>query len=87
MNQPFAINDDGSVSILGSQMIASGVGIALPDDWEQKQQEKADLLERRLQRIESALGFDATDAQHKAIADEVKKRAEADFALFGPPGR
>ncbi|KWV71459.1 hypothetical protein PFLmoz3_06235 [Pseudomonas fluorescens] len=25
-----------------------------------------------------------TDAQQKAIDDEVKKRAERDFALFGP---
>lgn len=57
MNQPFAINDEGAVSILGSQMIASGVGIALPDDWEQKQQEKADLLERRLVRLEKELGL------------------------------
>lgn len=28
-----------------------------------------------------------TDAQLKAIDDEVKKRAERDFALFGPKGR
>ena len=61
MNQPFALNDDGSVSILNSQMIVSGVGISLPEDWGQKQQEKADLLERRLSRLESELGLSPLD--------------------------
>ncbi len=27
-----------------------------------------------------------TDAQKKSIEEECKKRAEADFVLFGPPG-
>ncbi|ROM84882.1 hypothetical protein V5F23_09875 [Pseudomonas sp. WP18] len=67
MNQPWVLNDDGSVSILNSQMIASGMGISLPDDWSSKQQEKADLLERRLRRIELALGIDATPESTAAL--------------------
>jgi hypothetical protein len=42
-----------------SQMLVSAerFGIALPEDFGKESQEKADLLERRLSRIESALGL------------------------------
>ncbi|WP_314384953.1 hypothetical protein [Pseudomonas brenneri] len=32
--------------------------ITLPDDYEERENEKADLLERRLLRVEEALGLD-----------------------------
>ena len=62
MNQPFAVADDGSVFISDaevrtSQMIVSAAGISLPADFAEKAQEKADLLERRLARLEKKLGL------------------------------
>lgn len=60
MNQPFAVADDGSVfisdsEIRKSQMIVSAAGISLPADFAEKAQEKADLLERRLLKLEAEI--------------------------------
>ncbi|WP_223496385.1 hypothetical protein [Pseudomonas sp. A-RE-26] len=62
MNQPFAFDEEGRAfinesEILKSQMIVSAVGVSLPPDFAEKAQEKADLLERRLVRLEKELGF------------------------------
>jgi hypothetical protein len=61
MNQPFARTEDGCVfiseAVLKSQMIVSAVGVSLPADFGEKAEEKADLLERRLSRVEHALGL------------------------------
>jgi len=62
MNKPFAITEDGGslisgVETLRSQLIVSAVGVSLPADFGKKHQEKADLLERRLSRLESELGL------------------------------
>lgn len=62
MNQPFALDEEGRAfinesEILKSQMIVSAVGVSLPPDFAEKAQEKADLLERRLVRLEKELGF------------------------------
>ncbi|MDD0980406.1 hypothetical protein [Pseudomonas shahriarae] len=62
MNQPFAFDEEGRAfinesEILTSQMIVSAVGVSLPPDFAEKAQEKADLLERRLVRLEKELGF------------------------------
>ncbi|AXJ04904.1 hypothetical protein CFN16_12485 [Pseudomonas fluorescens] len=47
------------VGVVSSQMLVSAerFGIALPEDFGKGSQEKADLLERRLSRLEQALGF------------------------------
>lgn len=47
------------VGLVASQMLVSAenFGIALPEDFGKESQEKADLLERRLSRLEQALGF------------------------------
>ncbi|SDS80025.1 hypothetical protein SAMN05216496_2455 [Pseudomonas sp. Z003-0.4C(8344-21)] len=63
MNQPFAFDDEGRTyvnesEILRGQMIVSAAGISLPADFAEKAQEKADLLERRLSRLEQALGLE-----------------------------
>lgn len=63
MNQPFVIAEDGRAffnesEILKSQMVASAAGVSLPPDFADKAQEKADLLERRLTRLEKELGLD-----------------------------
>jgi len=62
MNQPFARTEDGGVfisdAVLKSQAIVSAVGVSLPSDFAEKSQEKADLLERRLSRLEQALGLE-----------------------------
>lgn len=62
MNQPFAIDENGrnyinESEILKDQMIVSAAGISLPADFAEKAQEKADLLERRLARLENELGL------------------------------
>lgn len=61
MNQPFARTEDGSVfisdAVLKSQAIVTAVGVSLPSDFAEKSQEKADLLERRLVRLEKELGL------------------------------
>lgn len=63
MDQPFALDEEGRVfisesEIRKSQMIVSAVGVSLPPDFAEKAQEKADLLERRLARLEKRLGLD-----------------------------
>lgn len=65
MNRPFVI-DDGRVYItstetLKSQIIVSGLGIGLPDDFSCREKNKADVLERRLQRLEATLGLRPLD--------------------------
>ncbi|CAI8830231.1 Transcriptional regulator [Pseudomonas sp. IT-P2] len=61
MNQPFARTEDGSVfisdAVLKSQAIVTAVGVSLPSDFAEKSQKKADLLERRLVRLEKELGL------------------------------
>mgnify|MGYP007010095273 CR=1 FL=1 len=62
MNQPFAVAEDGHVfvsdAVLKSQAIVSAVGVSLPADFGERAEEKADLLERRLSRLEQAFGLE-----------------------------
>ena len=63
MKQLFASAGDGQVFITDteireSQIAFSATGFSLPHDFAEKAQEKADLLERRLSRLEQALGLD-----------------------------
>ena len=66
MSQPFAVTENGQVvfsqvavdDACVSQLMVSGVGIELPEGWAEHSQEKADLLERRLSRLELALNLD-----------------------------
>lgn len=67
MSKPFEVAEDGALTIneaeiLGSQFICSGIGLTLPEDFDRQAQEKADLLERRLSRIEATLGLKPMDA-------------------------
>ena len=60
MTQPFEVSDretriSGAVIIDAGRFV--GIGIGLPDELAVDAQEKADLLERRLLRIERALGL------------------------------
>ncbi|MBI6621640.1 hypothetical protein YA0783_25460 [Pseudomonas corrugata] len=65
MNNPFGVNEEGRVFISDAQVkegcmsirLVSGIGIEMPDGWAERAQEKADLLEHRLSRIEQALGL------------------------------
>lgn len=61
------VTADGKTVVAGigvgldlSQMLVSvdRFGIALPEDFGKESQEKADLMERRLSRLEQALGLD-----------------------------
>lgn len=63
------VTADGKTVVAGigvgldlSQMLVSAdrFGIALPEDFGKESQEKADLMERRLSRLEHALGLDPT---------------------------
>jgi hypothetical protein len=72
MSQPFAFDEEGRAyvnesEILKDQMIVSAAGISLPADFAEKAQEKADLLERRLRRLEAALGFEATESSMQSL--------------------
>lgn len=75
MDQPFEVTEGGQAVISRaavddasvSQHLFSGAGLGLPEDWAQRSQEKADLLERRLRRIELALGIDATPESTAAL--------------------
>ncbi len=63
MTQPFAFDEEGQVfiseaEVLKGQMIVSPVGVSLPPDFAEKSQDEADLLERRLSRLELALNLD-----------------------------
>ncbi|WP_448124155.1 hypothetical protein [Pseudomonas veronii] len=60
MTQPFDVADD-QTSIKGAIIVESDrfavFGAGLPEDFGKDAQEKADLLERRLSRLEQALGL------------------------------
>ena len=63
MSQLFAVTEEGvflSEAIFCSQMLVAPAkfGIGLPEVLGNDAQEKADLLERRLSRLEQALGLD-----------------------------
>ncbi|RON82434.1 hypothetical protein BK635_13105 [Pseudomonas chlororaphis] len=76
MSQPFEVADE-KVTINGATIVSAGrfavFGEGLPEDFGRDAQEKADLLERRLQRIEAALGFDATDASLENLASALNQ--------------
>lgn len=61
MNQPFEILDR-EAHITGAVIIDSGrfagIGIGMPEGLGDESQEKADLIERRLLRLETALGLE-----------------------------
>lgn len=69
MNTPFGVNEDGRIFISEAQVkegcmpirIVSGMGIEMPEGWAERAQEKADLLERRLSRLENAMGLNPLD--------------------------
>ena len=61
MNHPFEVRDreahiDGAVIIDAGRF--AGIGVGLPAGLSDKSQEKADLIERRLLRLETALGLE-----------------------------
>ncbi|MGB3123558.1 MAG: hypothetical protein WBB95_07110 [Pseudomonas sp.] len=60
MKNPFEMRDC-EAHITGAVIIDAGrfagIGVGLPEGLSDESQEKADLLERRLLRIEHALGF------------------------------
>lgn len=63
MSQPLAVTEEGvflSEAVFFSQMLVAPAkfGIGRPDVLGNDAQEKADLLERRLLRLEQALGLD-----------------------------
>jgi len=67
MSKSFEVAEDGALTIneaeiLGSQFIFSDVGLTLSEDFGRQVQEKADLLEHLLSRIESTLGLKPMDA-------------------------
>ncbi|WP_124407330.1 hypothetical protein [Pseudomonas sp. R4-39-08] len=60
MNQPFEVSDrkpriNGEVIIDAGRF--AGIGIGLPDELAADAHEKADLIERRLSRIEETIGL------------------------------
>ncbi|MBJ2254737.1 hypothetical protein JFT59_26445 [Pseudomonas sp. MF6784] len=65
MNHPFGVTENGQIVISGtaidegcvSMRLVSGAGIEVPEGWGERAQENADLLERRLARLEQALGL------------------------------
>lgn len=78
MNQSFASAGDGQVfiteaEIRESQIAFSDAGVSLSPDFAEKTREKADLLERRLRRIELALGIDATPESTAALEAALRK--------------
>lgn len=60
MNQTFEMSDN-EAHIAGAVIIDTGrfagIGIGLPEGFREKSQEAADLLERRLSRLEKELGL------------------------------
>ncbi|AJO76501.1 hypothetical protein [Pseudomonas sp. MRSN 12121] len=61
MNQPFEAAGDHFInnwSIIVDGGRFAGIGLGLPEEFGKEAQEKADLLERRLSRLEKALGLD-----------------------------
>ncbi|WP_025126480.1 hypothetical protein [Pseudomonas sp. PH1b] len=74
MNQPFEVSDretriSGAVIIDAGRF--AGIGIGLPDEIAVDAQEKADLLERRLLRIEHALGISETAGSTSGLAADL----------------
>ena len=61
MNNPFEMRN-GEVHITGAIIIDAGrfagIGVGLPEGLSDESQEKADLIERRLLRLETALGLE-----------------------------
>lgn len=62
MTQPFEVSDretriSGAVIVDAGRF--AGIGIGLPDELAVDAQEKADLIERRLSRLEGVLGLEA----------------------------
>jgi hypothetical protein len=76
MNQPFEASDletriSGAVIIDAGRF--AGIGIGLPDELAVDAQEKADLIERRLSRIEAALGLTSTDESVASLRSAIDK--------------
>lgn len=64
MTQPLEVSDREtriSVAVIIDAGRFAGIGIGLPDELAVDAQEKADLIEHRLSRIEAALGMTSTD--------------------------
>jgi hypothetical protein len=63
MSQPFVVKEDGNIAIskaeLSKQFVVNAKYVSLADRALKAQGEKADLIERRLQRLEEALGLEA----------------------------
>ncbi|MGE7815351.1 hypothetical protein ACQKMW_18250 [Pseudomonas sivasensis] len=76
MNQPFEIGDR-EVHITGAVIIDAGrfadIGIGLPEGLSDESQDKADLIERRLSRIEAALGLTSTDESVARLRSAIDK--------------
>lgn len=64
MNQPFEMRDN-EAHIAGAVIIdagrLAGIGVGLPEGFGEKSQDAADLLERRLSRLEKELGLPKID--------------------------
>ncbi|WP_095151888.1 hypothetical protein [Pseudomonas sp. Irchel s3b5] len=82
MSKHFLVEDDGSISINGaevlrSQRVVSAAGVSLPADFGKKQQEKADLLGRRLSDLEAGLErLKRTDEEIRQHATQFKQFIE-----------
>lgn len=67
MDQPYVVKGDGTIVISGAELakhfIISADRLSLSKGAEPSRQEKTDLIERRLRRIEQALGLDAICAR------------------------
>jgi hypothetical protein len=82
MSEPFIVNDEGALliseaTIMESQIICSGVGLGLPEDFGKEAKKQEELLERRLSRIELALGLGPLEA----VSTESDSEAELIAAL------
>ncbi|MDB5995270.1 MAG: hypothetical protein JWP42_2406 [Pseudomonas sp.] len=81
MNTPFAVGDTGQVFIsqadirdgIAAKILVSGASVDLPDGWAERSAaaavEKADLLERRLEKLEAFMN------QTLAADEEVRLHA------------
>lgn len=69
MNQPFGVTKDGQTFISKAEVndgcvsmrLVTSAGIEMPDGWAERAKEKADLLERRLSRLEKELDLPQLD--------------------------
>lgn len=62
MQAPFVVTADGTLciseaAITESRLICPGLGLGLSESFGEEAQKQADLLERRLSRIEQTLGL------------------------------